>query len=137
MHKRLLAGAILPLAACAPVTGTRIDADAVVRAPAAWPTPLVAADQTPRILTVWMNETAIAPGSTWSGRIVTSTNVASVEVRTESFSFIADRTAYGEFSFEQNVLDMVAQYKRPYTLHIIARNAAGDRDERIVAIAFK
>jgi hypothetical protein len=81
-----------------------------------------------------MNETSIQPGRTWTGRIVTSTNVASVELRTESFSFVADRRAFGVFAFSQTVLDMVPQYRRAYTLQIIARNTPGNTEERFVPI---
>lgn len=84
-----------------------------------------------------MNETTIPSGTDWYGRAVTSTNVASLEIRTESFSFVADRTAYGEFQFRQHVLDMVPYYKRPYVLHVIARNAAGDAVEDRVRIEFR
>jgi hypothetical protein len=112
-----------------------LDPRAVTTLPSPWPAAVVAAPgERPRILAVWMNETAIAPGRDWTGRIATTTNVASVEVRTESFSFVATRTAFGQFIFSQHVLDIVPQYKRGYTLHIIARNAAGDTDERTIPI---
>jgi hypothetical protein len=84
-----------------------------------------------------MNEAAIPSGSDWYGRAVTSTNVASLEIRTESFSFVARRTAFGEFRFRQHVLDIVPQYKRDYLLQVIARNAAGDESAILVPIRFE
>ena len=84
-----------------------------------------------------MNETRIPNGSDWKGRAITSTNVASVEIRTESFSFVAQRATFGAFWFSQHVLDMVPFYKRRYLLHIIARNAAGQRDEWLVPVEFR
>lgn len=84
-----------------------------------------------------MNETAIPSGSDWIGRAVTSTNVASLELRTESFSFVAQRVAYGDFRFRQHVLDMVPFYKRAYLLHVIARNTAGQAEQRIIPIRFR
>ena len=109
----------------------------VVVAPHPWPTAAATAPKAPpRIIAVTLNETTIAPGDRWRGRIATSTNVASVEIRTESFSFVAERTAFGEFRFEQHVLDLVPQYKRAYLLYIIARNAAGVQTERVVPIRF-
>ena len=86
---------------------------------------------------MWVNETSIQPGRVWMGRVVTSTNVASVELRTESFSFVADRRAFGVFSFSQTVLDMIPQYRRAYTLQIIARNTRGDTDARFVPIVIR
>ena len=137
---RILAAAgLLALFGCeeAP-TGTFVDAKAVTVAPQPWPTPQVAAPNAPpRILALWMNETSIPSGSEWMGRAVTSTNVASLEVRTESFSFVAQRTTYGVFRFRQHVLDMVPFYKRGYLLHVIARNTAGQTDERLVPIRFR
>lgn len=84
-----------------------------------------------------MNETSVAPGSEWTGRIATTTNVASVEIRTESFSFNATRVAFGQFAFDQHVLDIVPQYKRGYTLRVIARNAAGVQAVRLFPIVLR
>ena len=129
---------VLALCACSAATGTLMDAATAVVSPDPWPTPQVAQPQsTPRILALWMNETTIPSGSDWYGRIVTSTNVASVEIRTESFSFVAERTNFGEFSFRQHVLDMVPYYKRHYMLDVIARNAAGTQTERLVPVEFR
>ena len=118
-------------------SGKLIDAAAVTVMPKPWPRPAVTTASAPRILALWMNETTIPSGSDWDGRAITTTNVASLEIRTESFSFIAQRTAFGDFRFHQHVLDMVPYYKRNYLLHVIARNAAGDRDEWLVPIQFR
>ena len=40
-------------------------------------------------------------------------------------------------SFDQHVLDIVPQYKRPYTLQVIARNAAGTQDARLIPIVLR
>jgi hypothetical protein len=110
----------------------------LLTAAAPWPKAVPnAPNDPPRILAFQTNETTIAPGSEWTGRIATTTNVASVEIRTESFSFNATRIAYGQFVFSQNVLDIVPQYKRAYTLHVIARNAAGTQDVRLVPIVLR
>jgi hypothetical protein len=123
---------------CSEIRGVRVDPKRVVIAPSPWPTPQQSApDARPRILALWMNETTIQPGRTWFGRVVTSTNVASVEIRTESFSFVADRPRFGEFTFSQDILDIVPQYRRAYTLAVIARNARGDEDTWLVPIAIR
>jgi hypothetical protein len=123
------------LAGCTQPSGRWIDARQVSVVPRPWPKPVVLAPGAPpRILALWMNETAIEPGRDWTGRIVTSTNVASVEVRTESFSFTATRLRFGVFAFSQHVLDVIPQYKRAYTLRVIARNAAGVEDDWLVPI---
>jgi hypothetical protein len=84
-----------------------------------------------------MNETTIRVGAVWKGRVVTSTNVASVELRTESFSFVADRPSFGIFDFSQRILDVIPQYRRTYLLHVIARNTDGDATERFVQITIR
>ena len=123
---------------CTAASGRDLDPSRVVVAPSAWPTPqMLPPSAAPRIIAVWMNETAIEPGRPWTGKIVTSTNVASVEVRTESFSFTADRRDFGRFEFSQDVLDVVPQYRRAYTLRLIARNTAGAADERVVPITIR
>ncbi|HTX57734.1 MAG TPA: hypothetical protein VMD47_11605 [Candidatus Acidoferrales bacterium] len=111
---------------------------AATTAPKPWPAAVSAANEAPpRILALWMNETTLVPGSQWRGRIATTTNVASVEIRTESFSFNATRVAYGQFVFEQHLLDIVPQYKRGYTLNVIARNSAGLEDARLIPILLR
>jgi len=100
-----------------------------------WPAAVANAnDAPPHILALWLNSTSISPGVEWRGRIATTTNVASLEIRTESFSFNATRIAYGQFVFDQHVLDIVPQYKRGYTLNVIARNSAGVEDARLIPI---
>jgi hypothetical protein len=132
--KFVLATALF-LTGCSASSGRNVEPSAVVVAPRSWPTPRVQTPQAPpRILAFWMNETDLRPGKQWLGRIVTSTNVASVEIRTESFSFTADRHAFGEFAFAQDFLDIVPQYRRRYVLHVIARNTAGASDELLVPI---
>ncbi len=128
--------AILALAGCAHgQEGTAVNPSSVTVMTSPWPHAVDAAPSAPpRILSLWLSSTQIVPGKDWSGRIATTTNVASLEVRTESFSFNAQRVAFGQFVFDQHVLDIVPQYKRPYTLLVIARNTAGVEDTRTVAI---
>jgi hypothetical protein len=118
-----------------PPAGTPVAPSAATTLRVPWPATIANAPAAPpHIIALWMNSTSIAPGMRWFGRIATTTNVASVEIRTESFSFNATRVAFGQFVFLQHVLDIVPQYKRPYTLQIIARNAAGVEDARLIPI---
>jgi hypothetical protein len=120
---------------CTTTSGRSLDPSRVVVAPSAWPTPqTLPPDARPRIIAVWMNETALRPGRQWMGKIITSTNVASVELRTESFSFTADRRRFGVFEFSQDILDVIPQYRRRYVLHLIGRNTRGEADERLIPI---
>jgi hypothetical protein len=125
-------------AGCTSASGRSLDPVSVVVAPSAWPTPQTRLPGAPpRIIAVWMNEAALHPGKRWMGKIITSTNVASVELRTESFSFTADRRRFGVFEFSQEILDVIPQYRRRYVLHLIARNTQGEADECLVPITIR
>ena len=71
----------------------------------------------------------VARGSTWDGSIVTSTNVASVEVRTNLFSIDVPRTSFGHFAFSLDVFDRPPIFVRAYRVRVIARNTAGMQTE--------
>jgi len=98
---------------------------------------IAAPDAPPRILGVRLSSLVVRPGDIWSGRIVTTSNVASLEVRSPSFTFNAPRSTFGEFAFTIHALVIPPIYLRSYTVAIVARNAAGAQDEEDIAIDFK
>lgn len=55
-------------------------------------------------------------------------------MRTESFTFNAQRERPGEFVFSQDVLDIVPEYRRGYVLNVIARTENGSMDVWLVPI---
>ena len=70
------------------------------KAPRAWPaTPIAPPNAPPKIVLVWMSSLTIVSGIWLDGAIVTSTNVASVEVRTAAFSIDSDHVGPGRFRF--------------------------------------
>lgn len=95
-------------------------------------TPIARSDGAPEIVAVAFNKLDIKRGDVWSGDFVTSTNAASIEVRTNLFSINAPRTTFGHFHFEEDVLDVPSIFVRGYTLRVIARNAAGAEAEEDV-----
>lgn len=86
----------------------------------------------PRILAVRFNTLNVKRPATWSGTVVTTTNVASLELRTNQFSLNLPRTTFGVFRFRVHVYDLPAEFLRRYSLRIIARNTAGDAVEEDV-----
>lgn len=103
----------------------------------AMPSPIVARPgDPPRIVAVHFSTMTIRVGSWWSGRVVTTTNVASLELRAPSFSFILHRTAYGEFSFRTHVLVVPTVYRRPFVGELVARTASGASVTRTYRMAF-
>jgi hypothetical protein len=86
-------------------------------------------DAPPAVQQLVFNTLDVRRGSVWRGWFVTSTNVASVEVRTNLFSLDVPRTAFGQFAFDVDVLDLPPIFIRDYRLRVIARNSAGTVDE--------
>lgn len=82
-------------------------------------------DAAPQLLSVRFTSLDVKRGERWSGAFVTSTNVASVEVRTPLFSIDVPRSSFGRFAFAVDVLDVPPIFVRPYRLEVIARNSAG------------
>lgn len=91
--------------------------------------PAASNDAPPRILAMRFSSDDVRRGQTWSGRIVTPTNVASVEVRTNLFSINVPRSTYGDFRFKLHVFDVPPIFIRAYRLRVIARNSAGASTE--------
>lgn len=78
---------------------------------------------------MWFSTLTIHPGISFDGTIVTSTNVASVEVRTASFSINSAHVAPGLYRFHTLVLELPPLSRRHwYDLSIIARNTPGDEE---------
>ena len=92
----------------------------------------VSATAPPQIVGMAFNSLDVARGSTWSGDIITSSNVASVEVRSNLFSIDVPRTAFGRFHFDIDVFDVPPIFVRTYAVRVIARNAAGVEAEEDV-----
>jgi hypothetical protein len=126
----LCAVATVGVAGCAsrPVT---VPAGVFVGVGGAMPAPPVAANgAAPHLRMMQFSSLVARRGERWSGRFVTSTNVASVEVRTNLFSIDVPRTEPGRFAFTLDVLDVPPIFIRSYRLRVIARNSAGIELER-------
>jgi hypothetical protein len=91
-----------------------------------------AGDAPPELLAANFSSLVVRRGQTWSGQFVTSTNAASVEVRTNLFSIDAPRTTFGRFAFSVDLLDVPAVFVRKYALRVIVRNSAGAEIEEDV-----
>jgi hypothetical protein len=77
-------------------------------------------------------------GDWWSGKVATTTNVAVVELRSPSFSFILHRSAFGQFAFRTHVLAVPSIYRRGFEATLVARGAGkGLVDVRTVQLVFR
>ncbi len=114
--------------ACAPAP--TLPRNAAIAAGAPLPQPIFAASGSkPKIVAMRYTSNNVALGGTWAGTVVTTTNVASVEVRTNLFTIDVPRRRFGVFAFRLNLLDVPPIFIRAYRLRVIARNAAGDETE--------
>src|ERR1019366_7251856 len=96
------------------------------RTPANWPVPHQASiGAPPEIQALRFSSLDVRPGTVWDGDVVTSTNTASLEFGTNLFDFSAPRSQPGHFHFNFRLVDVPAAMIRPYVLHVIARNTAG------------
>ncbi len=64
-------------------------------------------------------------GRDWDGDVVATTNTMRVEFQTNLFDFSAPSVGPGRFHFAFHMIDMPTTYVRPYVLHVIAWNTAG------------
>ncbi len=98
--------------------------------PAVWPLPVAAANAAPpKIQAMHFSSLDVRRGERWRGDFVTTSNVASLEVRSNLFSIDVPRTGFGRFAFELDVLDTPPIFVRGYDLRVIARNSAGREAE--------
>ena len=89
----------------------------------------------PEIRSVWVSTTNIRAGSTVSGRVETSDNVAYVEARIEYRAAAMHRDGNGRFSIDYKVPWWLPPWLRhAYTVQVIARSVDGVELWRPLAI---
>lgn len=91
----------------------------------------------PAIAQIWLSSLVLQRGTNWDGQIATSTNAASIEVRTDSFSFSVPRVRSGIFAFSYAIPDLPPYLRRHFALHVVARNAAGDKFDESLPIEIR
>ncbi len=91
----------------------------------------------PAIEAIDLSSIDVRRGQTWWGDVTTSTNVASVEIRSNLFSINVPRRSFGRFSFSLNVFDLPPIFIRAYRLRVIARNTAGEKVEEDLPFRFR
>jgi hypothetical protein len=127
------------LAACGSHSETGAQNAVTIGAVAPWPaTVFVRQNDPPRILAAQFSSSVIHIGEWWSGRVATTSNVAVVELRSPSFSFIVHRSAYGQFAFRTRVLAVPSIYRRGFEATLVARGAGlGLTDVRSAELVFR
>lgn len=90
------------------------------------PTPLaLPPDASPQILAVQISDPVFHSGETVSGTVITSTNVAAVEVRLAGYSIRLPRTDAGVWQMSYVMPPVPFWLRRTYTAQVVALNTAG------------
>jgi len=133
-----LAPVLALLAACGTPAGSGTK-DVTIGEVSPWPaTVFVSQNSPPRILAAQFSSSVIRIGDWWSGRVATTSNVAVVELRSPSFSFILHRSAYGQFAFRTRVLAVPSIYRRGFQATLVARGGGlGLTDVRSSELVFR
>lgn len=129
---------LAPPSAAPTVTPAPLPTVAPSATPAPVGTPIVLPqDAAPKIVDLRISSTDFRSGDTVSGAVITSTNVASVELRLAGYSIPVPRTDLGVFSMSYQVPSVPFFAKHAYTLQVIARNSKGDQAERDLQVRLR
>ena len=83
-----------------------------------------------------MSETIVHPGDRVSGKVVTSSNVASVQARIGGYAVTLAKVGVGRFALTYKVWVPWFVHGN-FTMHVIARNTRGDTIVRDVPIQLR
>jgi hypothetical protein len=99
--------------------------------------PRLAPNAAPRILSVSVDKTTVGSGDQVSGSVLTSSNVASVEVRIGGYSASLEKVSVGRFSLRYKLGNLPFFVHGNFEMRIIARNARGDSTEQALPITVR
>lgn len=126
-----------PLATPTP-TPTPTPAVTATPAPAPLPTPLVLPpDAPPQILAVQLSDPVFHSGEFVSGTVITSTNVAAVEIRVMGQIWRLPRTDFGVFQMSYTMPRVPFWLRKSYNAQIVAMNSAGVETEHDLTISVR
>jgi hypothetical protein len=91
----------------------------------------------PQILDVAVSRTTVQPGDRVFGRVVTTSNVASVEARIGNYSVHLSKVGVGRFELSYTVGPLPWFIHGQYTMHVIARNVRGAAAMRDVSLTVR
>lgn len=106
--------------------------------PTPLPTPLaLPPDAAPQILAIQLSDPVFHSGELVSGTIVTSTNVAAVEIRMMGRSRRIPRTDIGIFQISYTMPRVPFWMRKTYTAQVVAMNSAGVETERDLTVSVR
>ncbi|HTX59706.1 MAG TPA: hypothetical protein VMH02_08490 [Verrucomicrobiae bacterium] len=90
----------------------------------------------PEIIALELRSRVVHPGERVVGRVVASSNVASVEVRIGGYSIAMEKTGVGRFALSYVVPD-VPFLRGTFVMQVIARNSGGASVERSLPLEIR
>jgi hypothetical protein len=87
--------------------------------------PIAANDAPPKIVAIVQSPVRLQGGASMTFDVTTSSNVASVELRAQSFGSSMKRTKIGKFTFSSMVPPLPPLVPHTFAVSFIARNSAG------------
>ncbi len=94
-------------------------------------------DAAPQILDVNVSETTVTPGDRVVGRVVTSSNVASVEARIGGYAVSLEKVGVGRFQLAYKVAPLPWFVHGNFTMQVIARNTRGASVTRTIPLSVR
>jgi hypothetical protein len=96
--------------------------------------PMRSSNAPPKIVDVEMNTSSVGSGDTLWGKVLTSSNVASVEVRVANIGVGLNKVGVGRFTLTYKLGSIPFFVHGTYPMRIIARNSRGDAVERTLPL---
>ena len=97
----------------------------------------LAPDAPPQILDVNVSETRVFPGDRVFGRVITTSNVASVEARIGGYAVSLAKVGVGRFELTYTVGPLPWFVHGNFTMQVIARNTRGDAATRAIPLTVR
>ncbi|HVA32968.1 MAG TPA: hypothetical protein VNG31_02395 [Candidatus Baltobacteraceae bacterium] len=99
--------------------------------------PQRAPDAPPEIVAVHLSSTTVRSDETLSGTVLTSSNVASVEVRVATYSIGLPKVGVGRFALAYRLGNIPFFVRGTYPMTIVARNTRGDAVHRTLPLTIR
>ncbi|MGB6522670.1 MAG: hypothetical protein WBE83_12955, partial [Candidatus Cybelea sp.] len=122
-----------PPASAAP--GPAAPASGAIAAKPVAKVPIVVPNAAPQIISVDVSETTVHSGDHVSGKVVTTSNVASVEARIGTYAMSLNKVGVGRFALTYTVAPLPWFVHGTFPMRVIAKNTRGDTVERTIPLS--
>ncbi|HEY4434360.1 MAG TPA: hypothetical protein VGM99_08135 [Candidatus Cybelea sp.] len=99
--------------------------------------PLLPPNAAPQIISVDVSETTVRSGDHVWGKVVTTSNVASVEARIGNYAMSLNKVGVGRFALAYVVAPLPWFVHGTFAMRVIAKNTRGDTVERTIPLSVR